>query len=165
MKTIEYWVENLSLLPHPEGGFYKEMYRSKKAIPADIMEEGLTGSRSLSTGIYFLITEGNFSAFHRIKSDEMWHFYYGDPLVVHVIEPDGTYTKLSIGLDLENGQRPQAVVPAGAWFASESGGSYSLVGCTVSPGFDFADFELAKEDQLLQEFPEHTDLIGRLCRQ
>ena len=164
MKTIEYWVENLSLLPHPEGGFYKEMYRSKKAIPADIMEEGLTGSRSLSTGIYFLITEGNFSAFHRIKSDEMWHFYNGDPLVVHVIEKDGTYRKLSIGLDLERGQTPQAVVPAGAWFASESSGGYSLVGCTVSPGFDFADFELADKDKLSQYFPLHTDLISRLCR-
>ena len=165
MKKVDYWVNHLDLLPHPEGGFFKEMYRSKAIVSADIMEEGLEGSRSLATGIYFLITEGNFSAFHRIKSDEMWHFYYGDPLIVHVIELDGSYTKLSIGLDLEKGQTPQAVVPAGAWFASESLGTYSLVGCTVSPGFDFKDFELAKKAELTQEFPQHEELIVRLCRE
>jgi hypothetical protein len=165
MKNVDYWVNHLDLLPHPEGGFYKEMYRSEKVIPANMMEEGLKGSRSLSTGIYFLITKGNFSAFHRIKSDEIWHFYYGDPLVVHVIERNGAYHKLSIGLDLELGQTPQAVVPAGAWFASESSGDYSLVGCTVSPGFDFEDFELAKKGHLLNKFPECADQIRRLCRQ
>jgi len=164
MKKVDYWVNHLDLLPHPEGGFFKEMYRSGATVSADIMEEGLEGSRNLATGIYFLITEGNFSAFHRIKSDEMWHFYYGEPLIVHVIELDGTYTKLSIGLDLENGQTPQAVVPAGAWFASESLGTYSLVGCTVSPGFDFQDFELAKKAELTLAFPQHLELIGRLCR-
>jgi uncharacterized protein len=165
MKKVAYWVNHLDLLPHPEGGFYKEMYRSKLSVSADLMEEGLGGVRSLATGIYFLITEGNFSAFHRIKSDEMWHFYYGEPLIVHVIELDGTYTKLSIGLDLEKDQTPQAVVPAGAWFASESFGEYSLVGCTVSPGFDFNDFELAKKHELIQEFPQHKDLIEKLCRE
>lgn len=165
MKKVDYWVNHLDLLPHPEGGFFKEMYRSEATVSADIMEAGMKGDRSLATGIYFLITAGNFSAFHRIKSDEMWHFYYGDPLIVHVIELDGTYTKLSIGLDLEKGQIPQAVVPAGAWFASESLGAYSLVGCTVSPGFDFKDFELAKKAELSQEFPKHAELIGRLCRE
>lgn len=164
MKKVDYWVKHLDLLAHPEGGFYKEMYRSKASVSADIMEDGLAGERSLATGIYFLITEGNFSAFHRIKSDEMWHFYYGEPLIVHVIELDGTYTKLSIGLDIEKGQTPQAVVPAGAWFASESLGAYSFVGCTVSPGFDFLDFELAKQTELQKEFPQHSELIERLCR-
>jgi hypothetical protein len=90
MKKVDYWVNHLDLLPHPEGGFYKEMYRSEATVTADTMEKGLEGVRSLATGIYFLITEGNFSAFHRIKSDEMWHFYYGDPLIVHVIEQNGT---------------------------------------------------------------------------
>ena len=165
MKKVDYWVNHLDLLPHPEGGFFKEVYRSETTVSADIMEAGMKGDRSLATGIYFLITAGNFSAFHRIKSDEMWHFYYGDPLIVHVIELDGSYTKLSIGLDLEKGQIPQAVVPAGAWFASESLGAYSLVGCTVSPGFDFKDFELAKKEKLTHEFPQHKELISRLCRE
>lgn len=165
MKKVDYWVNHLDLLPHPEGGFYKEMYRSPLSVSADIMEEGLAGDRNLATGIYFLITEGNFSAFHRIKSDEMWHFYYGEPLIVHVIELSGKYTKLAIGLDIEKGQTPQALVPAGAWFASESLGAYSFVGCTVSPGFDFQDFELAKKAELIREFSHHSELIERLSRE
>lgn len=165
MKKVDYWVNHLDLLPHPEGGFFKEVYRSEATVSVVIMEAGMKGDRSLATGIYFLITAGNFSAFHRIKSDEMWHFYYGDPLIVHIIALDGSYTKLSIGLDLEKGQIPQAVVPAGAWFASESLGAYSLVGCTVSPGFDFKDFELAKKEKLTHEFPQHKELISRLCRE
>lgn len=160
-RTIDYWVEHLNLQPHPEGGFFKETYRSEiKLQPFENI-----GERSLSTGIYFLITSGNFSAFHRIKSDEMWHFYAGSPLTVHVIKKDGTYTELNIGLDLIKGQLPQAVVPAEAWFASESSGEYSLVGCTVSPGFDFTDFELACESDLIMLFPSHKELITRLTRQ
>tara|TARA_R110002049_G_scaffold275545_1_gene453624 strand:- start:1610 stop:2107 length:498 start_codon:yes stop_codon:yes gene_type:complete len=165
MKKVDYWVSHLHLLPHPEGGYYKEMYRSDHKVSANILENGLEGDRNISTAIYFLITEGNFSAFHRIKSDEVWHFYYGEPLIVHVIDLDGSYNKLIIGLDLEKGQTPQAVVPAGAWFASESLGEYSLVGCTVSPGFDFKDFELAKHVELMDKFPEHKELISRLCRE
>lgn len=160
-RTIDYWVEHLNLQPHPEGGFFKETYRSE--IKLQTFENN--GERSLSTGIYFLITSGNFSAFHRIKSDEMWHFYAGSPLTVHIIETDGTYTELNIGLDLVKGQLPQAVVPAEAWFASESSGEYSLVGCTVSPGFDFTDFELAYESDLIKLFPSHKELITRLTRQ
>ena len=160
-KPVEYWVEQLGLLPHPEGGFFKETYRSEQ-----ITEPFKKGEmRSLSTGIYFLITSGNFSAFHRIKSDEMWHFYAGSPLKVHVIEPNCSYYILNIGLDLEKGQMPQAVVPAGAWFASESSGDYSLVGCTVSPGFDFNDFELAKKNELKALFPDYSAVIEQLCRQ
>ena len=94
----------------------------------------------------------------------MWHFYAGSPLTVHIIETDGTYTELNIGLDLVKGQLPQAVVPAGAWFASESSGDYSLVGCTVSPGFDFEDFELAQHTELARSFPTHADIIRRLTR-
>lgn len=160
-RTIDYWVEHLNLQPHPEGGFFKETYRSE--IKLQPFENN--GERSLSTGIYFLITSGNFSAFHRIKSDEMWHFYAGSPLTVHIIETDGTYTELNIGLDLVKGQLPQAVVPAEAWFASESSGEYSLVGCTVSPGFDFTDFELAYQSDLIKLFPSHKELITRLTRQ
>jgi uncharacterized protein len=157
---IKQWVDNLKLAPHPEGGFYKETYRSDLVIET----HNFSGSRNVCTGIYFLIIKGNFSAFHRIKSDEMWHFYSGDPLVVHVILPNGKYYSLLIGVDMAQGQTPQAVVPAGAWFASESLGDYSLVGCTVAPGFDFDDFELADRKTLFEAFPQHKILIDRLTR-
>jgi predicted cupin superfamily sugar epimerase len=120
----------------------------------------------LMTSIYFLITNGNFSAFHRIKSDELWSYHYGDALSVHIISPDGNYSLLKIGSNVENGEQLQGVVPAGSWFGSEviEGGSYSLVGCVVAPGFDFEDFELAEKEKLIAEFPNHKLLIDKFCR-
>jgi predicted cupin superfamily sugar epimerase len=164
---INQWVDKLQLLPHPEGGFYRENYRSPETIDAASVPERFSGTRSISTAIYFLITAGNFSAFHRIKSDECWHFYTGDPLWVHLInDATGEYSIIELGNDLSGTGVFQAVVPAGYWFASETkaGGSFSLVGCTVAPGFDFADFELAERNQLIAEFPAHTTLIQRLTR-
>lgn len=152
------------LLPHPEGGYYKETYRAGEMIKADSLPERFGGDRSLSTAIYFLLERGNFSAFHRIKSDECWHFYQGDPLSVYVIHPDGRLEVIRLGSDSANGEVFQAVVPAGCWFASESSGEFSFVGCTVSPGFDFQDFELANADQLSKQYPQHGDIIQRLCR-
>lgn len=160
MDRVKELVENLKLEVHPEGGYFTETYRS------DWMVENYDGQlRSASTGIYFLITKGNFSAFHRIRSDEMWHFYEGSPLVVHILH-EGQYRQLEIGPVGKSKSGPQAYVPKGAWFASEvqEGGDYSLVGCTVAPGFDFADFELAKVDELLTDYPAHSDLIRKLCR-
>jgi predicted cupin superfamily sugar epimerase len=157
-------VEAYGLLPHPEGGFYKENYVAKELIPQAAMPARFTGDRAFSTAIYFLLTEGNFSAFHRIKSDECWHFYEGDALLVHVINADGTYQLIKLGPNAKNGEVYQAIVPAGAWFASESLGAYSFVGCTVSPGFDFADFELANKSLLMSLYPQHSLLIERLCR-
>jgi len=165
--SIKQWVDKLQLLPHPEGGFYKENYRSNETLEHSCISERFTGSRSMSTAIYFLITAGNFSAFHRIKSDECWHFYTGDPLWVHLInDTTGEYSIIELGSDLSGTGVFQAVVPAGYWFASETkeGGAFSLVGCTVAPGFDFADFELANRAQLIAQFPAHTTLIQRLTR-
>ncbi|NQY05631.1 MAG: cupin domain-containing protein, partial [Flavobacteriaceae bacterium] len=118
------------------------------------------------TAIYFLLTSENFSAFHRIKQDEIWHFYEGSPLYVHVIDPSGKYTRHEVGLDFANGQTPQLVVPASHWFASsvKDMDSYSLVGCTVAPGFDFDDFELADRQELINKFPNHQDIIKKLTR-
>lgn len=161
MKTKEYWVKNLELEHHPEGGYFKETYRSQREVEI----EGIEGKRNLTTGIYFLIDSMNFSAFHRIKSDEMWHYYAGDPLIVHMIDLNGKYFTQKIGPNLEEGEQLQFVVPANYWFASEvtKGGNYSLVGCTVSFGFDFNDFELA--DRSLEErYPEHKKIIKRLIR-
>lgn len=165
MKNKEYWVEQLQLLPHPEGGYYKETYRSSLEVELDDLNCTGKGRRSLCTGIYFLMEKNNFSAFHRIQSDEMWHFYSGDPLIVHMINKEGVYSKQVIGDNIEEGQKLQYVVPANVWFASEvlEGGEYSLVGCTVSFGFDFNDFELATT-KLMEEYPEHTNLINRLIR-
>lgn len=161
-RSASYWVEHLGLEPHPEGGFFKETYRSKGSVLFD----GFTSTRNMSTGIYFLLTSGNFSAFHRIQSDEMWHFYSGDPLSICVIHENGELQEINLGLDLESGQVPQAVVPAKCWFASKvkDGGDFGLVGCTVAPGFDFEDFDMADRSQLIEQFPEHNELITALTQ-
>lgn len=165
-QSIETLVEKFGLKPHPEGGYYKETYRASGQIPAAALQGIFPGSRNFSTAIYFLLVKNNFSAFHRIKSDECWHFYAGDCLLVHVIHPDGGYELIRLGNDIANDETFQAVVPAGAWFASETapGGEFSFVGCTVAPGFDFADFELAEADALTRAFPGYGTLIRRLCR-
>ncbi|NER12020.1 hypothetical protein GWK08_01075 [Leptobacterium flavescens] len=159
-------VESLELLPHPEGGFYKEVYRSNDSISRVALPNKFNGKRSYATSIYFLITSGNFSAFHRIKQDEIWHFYGGSPLYVHCIDENGNYIRNEVGMDIENGQAPQLVVPAGVWFGSsvKDDNSYSLVGCTVAPGFDFDDFELAEREALSTEFPQHSNIISDLTR-
>lgn len=161
-KPAQYWVDRLNLEPHPEGGYFKETYRSSAAVSFD----GFPSGRNISTGIYFLLTTDNFSAFHRIKSDEMWHFYAGDPLCIHVIHENGKLQEIHLGLDLDNGEIPQAVVPANCWFASEvkDGGIYGLVGCTVAPGFDFEDFEMAERSELIQQFPQHSERILAFTR-
>lgn len=158
-------VQRFDLKPHPEGGFYSETYRSAESIPATALPDRFTGDRYFSSAIYFLLEKDNFSAFHRIKSDECWHFYSGDPLWVHVLHQDGRYELIALGNTEDTVF--QYVVPAGCWFASETApkGVFSLVGCTVAPAFDFADFELAKAAELNQYFPEQKNLIQRLCRQ
>ncbi|MEO9965565.1 MAG: cupin domain-containing protein [Reichenbachiella sp.] len=161
-KDAKYWVDQLSLELHPEGGYYKETYRSNEQL----FIGGTESKRNISTGIYFLLTHDTFSAFHRIKSDEMWHSYSGDPLEIFVFQPDGDLKIVQLGLDFSAGQVPQAVVPANCWFASrvKRNGRFSLVGCTVAPGFDFEDFEMADRHKLQTEYPQHTALIESLTR-
>ena len=158
-------ITQYQLLPHPEGGYYKETYRSTENIPHAALAQHFSGSRSFSTAIYFLLLKDLFSAFHRIKSDECWHFYEGASLHVHLLHLNGNYELISLGRNSAKGEVYQAVVPAGAWFASESIGEYSFVGCTVAPGFDFADFEMARAANLKANYPDHEMLIARLCRQ
>ena len=164
-KRIQTLVKHLELLPHPEGGFYKETYRSEGSIAKNALN-GFKGDRNFSTAIYFLLTSENFSSLHRIKQDELWHFYEGSALNVHPIPPHGKHEVLEIGNQIENGEQYQAWVPAGAWFGAtvKDQNSYSLVGCTVAPGFDFEDFELAKKEELLKLFPQHSEIISKLCR-
>ena len=166
MNTIETLIQNLNLKAHPEGGWYAETYRSSDNIPHASLPVRFNGERSFSTAIYFLLPAGVFSAFHRIQSDECWHFYEGDPLNIYVIDQTGELSVIKLGNNLSAGETFQAVVPAGCWFASKPAidNAYSLVGCTVAPGFDFADFELADATELSALYPEHEDLIKSLCR-
>jgi predicted cupin superfamily sugar epimerase len=164
--TAAYWIEKLGLTPHVEGGAFREVYRSELVIPRSSLPLFFQGPRNASTSIYFLLALGQFSAFHRIASDEGWHFYYGDPLVVYEIMHSGRLVEHRLGSNPENGETFQTTVKAGSWFASAPapGSEYSLVGCTVAPGFDFEDFELAQREPLLQMYPEHAEIITRLTR-
>lgn len=164
--TIETLVKELNLLPHPEGGYYKETYRSEAIISEACLSPDFSGGRNMATGIYFLIEKGNFSALHKIKSDETWHFYYGDALEVIEINEKGNLTITKIGSNLSKGETFQYTVKANTWFGSRvsEAGNFSLVGCTVYPGFDFNDFELAKREDLIKQFPQHSQLISELTR-
>jgi predicted cupin superfamily sugar epimerase len=161
MKDGQYWIRKLQLAKHPEGGYFKETYRSDETIPAAALPPRFDGVRAFSTAIYFLLTGGECSALHRIKSDEMWHFYAGSELTIHVIEPMGSYSQIKLG-----GDHLQAVVSAGCWFGAtvDDPESYALVGCTVAPGFDFTDFELARRDELIAQFPRHRMIVEKLTR-
>jgi predicted cupin superfamily sugar epimerase len=165
--TASYWIEKLGLIPHPEGGYYRQTYRSELVFPQAALPARFEGSRAASTAIYFLLEGEDFSAFHRLRSDEMWHFYSGGALTVYAIEKDGSCREIQLGSDPGRGQVFQAVVKAGNWFASRlrDPKSFALVGCTVSPGFDFADFELAKREELVRQYPQHRGLIERLTRE
>ena len=148
-ETASYYVDTLHLKPHPEGGFYREIYRSAS-----------------STAIYFLLEGDRFSAFHRIPSDELWHFYSGHPLIVHVIDPTGQYSEILLGSDPTQDEVFQAMVPAGHWFAAslKNPDTFALVGCTVAPPFEFATFEIAARRELAAEFPQHRNVIESLTR-
>lgn len=161
--TAEKLIKQLELEKHPEGGWYRETYRSAEVVRGNGLPARFAGDRSFCTAIYFLLQSGQISALHRIKSDEMWHFYAGEPLTVHVITSSGDYYPLKLGYNISGGEVFQGVVQTGCWFGAEvSGDSYSLVGCTVAPGFDFADFEMGSREQLLKEFPEQAEIIQRL---
>jgi predicted cupin superfamily sugar epimerase len=165
--TVQHLIKRFDLFPHPEGGYYKETYRSAETIPATASPGPFPAGRNFSTAIYFLLEQGNFSAFHKIQSDECWHFYSGGALLVHIIHLNGVMETVILGNDLNHGQTFQYVVPAGCWFASEPapGSAFSFVGCTVAPGFDFADFEMAKANDLIKLYPQYEKIIKKLCRE
>ena len=164
MSKVKHIIKVLEMIPHPEGGFYKENYRAKGEINANALTDKYNGSRNFSTGIYFMLTEDSFSAFHRINQDEMWHFYDGDPIELHMITKSGDYSCVIIGRDISNNEFLQYVVPGGVWFASrvKNKAEYSLLGCTVSPGFDFNDFVLPSRKEMTALFPQHAEIIAEL---
>jgi predicted cupin superfamily sugar epimerase len=166
LRSPAYWIEKLQLQEHIEGGAFKEVYRSEMVIPQAVLSEDFKGNRNAGTSIYFLLQQGQFSALHKIASDEIWHFYYGDPLIVYEITTSGELIEHTLGANFEAGERFQCVVKAGSWFGAQPapGSSYSLVGCTVAPGFDFADFELAQKESLLLQYPRLSSVIRMLCK-
>ncbi|HET7814700.1 MAG TPA: cupin domain-containing protein [Candidatus Baltobacteraceae bacterium] len=158
MQEVERLAAALQLVPHPEGGWYRETYRSQASVSTP---DGRL--RSALTNIYFLLTVETFSAWHRIDADETWHFYRGGDLVVSIIRPDGVLEERRIGPD-----GPwQTTVPAGSYFAAHvhESAAYALVGCSVAPGFDFSGFELGSRDALIAKYPQHTSEILRFTRE
>ncbi|MCB2410546.1 cupin domain-containing protein [Hymenobacter lucidus] len=153
-------IQHLHLLPHPEGGYYRETYRSPEHLTTDSGQ-----SRSVSTAIYYLLENDDKSHFHRIKSDELWFFHQGQALEI-VVLTDGQPTTIVLGSDFARGEVPQAIVPANAWFGARlrQSSGFALVSCTVAPGFDFADFELAQRGALSAEFPHLTSLIEQFTK-
>ena len=162
--TAADYVHAYNMQPHPEGGYFAETYRAAETIRQTDLPERFGGDRAFSTAIYFLLESHHVSALHRIASDEVWHFYAGGALEIFVITPTGELTVIRLGNNPEKGEVFQAVVPAGCWFGSKpaTGIDFSLVGCTVAPGFDFADFELASRETLLNQFPEYREVIEKL---
>jgi predicted cupin superfamily sugar epimerase len=157
-------ITHFNLTAHPEGGYFKETYRSKGKILEENLAEYFEGNRNYYTSIYFLLTSDKFSAFHKINQDEIWHFYTGSTLKLHQISPEGKYSFVLIGNDFANGEVPQYTVPAHHYFAAEviADNSLSFVGCNVSPGFDFRDFVLPSRQTLISEFPNHQQIITQL---
>ena len=167
MKTAEEWVERLGLIKHPEGGFFREMYRSGRSIPADALPaDQFKGARNYSTSIYFLLPSHHRSLFHRIKSDELWYYHAGCGLSIYVLHQD-RLDILRLGPDFEQGERFQQVVPANCWFGArpDQPDSYTLASCSVSPGFDFGDFEIAERNFLLRAYPLFKKEIEQLTKE
>lgn len=157
--SAQYFIDNLKLVEHPEGGYYASTFHAEDPIAVRDVE------RPIYTSIYFLLRSQDISHLHRLKSDELWYYHSGSSLTVHMIYPDGTYEAKKLGLNLEAGEVPQVLVPKNTIFGSsvDDADTFSLVGCMVAPGFDFADFELFTQAELLADFPQHEAVICKMA--
>jgi predicted cupin superfamily sugar epimerase len=164
MRDSGFWIKRLKMLPHPEGGFFKETYRSEEVARREHLPDRFSGERNFSTSIYYLLENNQVSKLHRIKSDEMWHFYDGCGLVIYSIDSKGDLNENKLGLNPDQHESPQVLVKAGDWFGAKVSkpDSFCLAGCTVSPGFHFDDFEMGDRNYLLDTFPEHEEIICKL---
>jgi predicted cupin superfamily sugar epimerase len=160
------YIDKLRLEPHPEGGYYREIYRSDELILPPGLPERFKKGRAISTSIYFLLEGEQISNFHRLKSDEIWHFYDGCGVIIFTINTEGKLSEFRLGNNLDQKESLQVVIKHGNWFAAElpDKNSYCLAGCTVSPGFDFEDFEMGDRDTLLKDFPNYTELIRKFTK-
>ena len=161
-KFAKFWIKKLNLDEHPEGGYFKNTYKSDKRI--ELSE--YNGIRSACTAIYYLLTGNQFSSFHIMKSDEIWHFYSGSSLWLYIIGSNGRLKKVALGPNFDKGERFQAVVKSGCWLAVSINKkySYSLVGCTVSPGFDYKDWKIGSRKRLTEMYPKHRKIIEKFTR-
>jgi predicted cupin superfamily sugar epimerase len=161
-KYAKYWIKKLKLGQHPEGGYFTSTYRSDKIIDLSEYE----GRRSTCTAIYYLLTGNQFSSFHIMKSDEIWHFYSGSSLTLYIIDSKGVLSKVVLGPNFNEGERFQVVVKSDCWFAVSINkkNSYSLVGCTVAPGFDYKDWKIGNRKRLTEMYPEHKKIISKFTR-
>lgn len=161
-KSAAYWIEKLNLQAHPEGGYFNETYRSDEEVNSASLPDRYGSNRPFGTSIYFLLTPESVSNFHRLSSDEIWHYHQGGSAIIHMISAEGELKPKRIGADLDAGDSLQVIIPRGHWFAAEViEDQYILVGCTVSPGFEFEDFELADRNTLSSAYPQHQTLISR----
>lgn len=154
-----YYIQKLNLQAHAEGGFYNSTFTGKGDVPTP------AGNRPGYTSIYFLLRSADISHLHRLQSDELWYYHAGSPLTVHMIHEDGTYEARKLGLNVDKGEAPQILVPKHTIFGSsvDESASFSLVGCMVSPGFDYADFELFTQAELLEKYPQHEEVIRKMA--
>jgi hypothetical protein len=166
MITAEKLVKLLCLKSHPEGGYYKETYRSDEIIGKGALPERYTGDRRYGTAIYYLLTQETFSAIHRVKTDEIYHFYLGDPVELVQLLSDGSGCVVMLGHDISGGALVQTIVLRGTWHGARlaEGGKYALLGTTVSPGFEFADYEIGDRNELIHSYPSFSDTIIALTR-
>lgn len=165
MSTAEAIINALNLQQHPkEGGFFRETYRSSDRFTPSALPPRYNGDRSTSTAIYYLLTPGTISALHRLRTDEIFHFYAGSPVRMLQLFPDGQGKEIIIGPDVLAGHQPQVIVPRGVWQGSllEPGGEFALLGCTVAPGFEYVDYEHGQREELLKKYPSFRELIARL---
>ena len=160
MQNASYWFEHLKLQPHPEGGYYKEVFRS----PQQVIRFDGNKVKQACTSIYYLLEGKDFSGFHRLASDEIWYFHKGSPLIIHTINENGLHTAFELSDNISGNL--SIVITAGIWFAAEipCGDGFTLASCAVAPGFDFSEFEMAKKEELTKIYPQHKDLLNKLCR-
>ncbi|HKQ86636.1 MAG TPA: cupin domain-containing protein [Candidatus Acidoferrales bacterium] len=159
--------EILRLQPHPiEGGYFAETYQSELSLPGNVFGPAYSGARPIATAIFYLLTSETFSAMHKLPGDELFHFYLGDPVEMLQLSPDGSSEIITLGQDIASGMRLQYRVPGGYWQGSRliRGGSYALMGTTMSPGFDYADYLVGERDELTRKYQERKDMIAALTR-
>jgi uncharacterized protein len=164
--NAQYWIEKLNMTEHPEGGFFAPAFRASEQISRDGLPDRFAGNRAIVSSIYYLLKKGQFSTFHRLKSVEIWSFFEGDPLTIHVLDMHGALIEKRLGRNFDTGESFQIAIEPGSWFAAEQQGpgEFTLVGCTVAPGFEWEDMEIANWAELLARYPQHREIIEKLTK-
>ncbi len=164
--NTQYWIEKLNMTEHPEGGYFAPAFRASEQLSRDGLPDRFAGNRAIASSIYYLLKKGQFSTFHRLKSVEIWSFFEGDPLTIHILDLQGALTEKRLGRNFDKSESFQVAIEPGNWFAAEQQGpgEFTLVGCTVAPGFEWEDMEIASRAELKTRFPECREIIDKLTR-